>query len=835
MEDAPAGMMNGIMLKYRATLVLMLSLLPLGCRKPPDREPMVGRCREIIEWLSPYGSEPVEESLDGKWEAIGDPPGVYRAVLAEKVAVSNGRLEASATRGGKGVPLRSATSVESLNPGEFMMVPAIEHSLPLSGSLTNNGKESCSIVLPRGPVQIAVRANGKSAVGIAPHMLLHWNGEVIKEFDVAATRYEPYIAGAVAKDGTNVLDIEFNNDYWKPPEDRNLYLNQVSFSQPGMVSVKVSDSKAGPPESVRIRYRPCPWFVNEYRTAEPVPGLSAGGERWRYYTVDEDTRPAVPLPAPGRAVIEIPYVGERIVLAFGLIKTGFEWKDEVITYEVRFESGKKVLWSDKIVLSPMNAVADRSWVDRDYYVGGFGETPVRLSVSTSSSLGEKADSGSLEEGRHLPLAAQPLLLGRPPEGPRSQNVILISLDALRGDHLGSLGYRRDTSPYLDRFGEENFNFTDASAQSSWTVPSHIAMLASLYPSTHGVFEKNESIRNVSTLASVLAEHSYRTKAFVDGGFMRPQYGLCHGFDSYECLELQGFSKILPSCEKWIRENRNDPFFLFLHTFDTHDPYRLPEEYRNLYPVPDGVSSEFVRGFPHELMQLKRKVKSVRVNPAEVEYAVNLYDAGIRYADDQIKRLFDLLRELDLWDHTIIVVTADHGDEFLEHGGFGHGKSLYQEILHVPLMIRAPTIEGRGRVDSLVKTIDIVPTVLELLGIKPSIIPQGDSLLPLLRGIPTSPRPAFAEDKNCVVYRTGNLKFFYRENSRDRTELYDLEKDPGENTNLVSKEADLVNRLTEEVKAFRQRNRAMGENIGSESTEFSGELLDELANLGYVGR
>jgi arylsulfatase A-like enzyme len=830
---------GGRTVRALAILIVILCLLSVGCRKSNEPNPLVGRCGEIVEWTSPYTGEPVEESVDGKWEELGNSTGVYRAFLDGRVTVSEEGPQASASLGGKEIPLHAFTSFENLRPGEVMVVPGIQYDLNLSSALTNNGTETRSVVLARAPVRIMVTAKGKPAVGIAPRMLLDWNGERLKEFDVASTRYEPYVATAEANDGTNTLDIVFNNDFWKPPEDRNLYLGQLLLSQQGSIFIKADPRTGEPPEDLRIEYLPRTEIVDQYLSDEPAPGLTTG-EPWRYYVAGNETRPAVPLPAPGKIALEIPSPWEEILLGFALIRTGPEWTDDTTVFQIAYERSGKTIKCGEITLSPKTNAEDQAWGEfrvKRAPAGADGK-PGRLIVTSERRTSESIADQGTESGHDLPLVAQPIFHGKIPENRKPRNVILVSLDTLRGDHLSSLGYHRNTSPHLDRFGWENSNFVNAAAQASWTLPSHITMLTSLYPSTHGVFSETQSIRNVETVASAMAGHAYQTKAIVDGGFLSPEFGFPFGFDSYEDYDHKGFSKVMPAAEKWLRANGDRPFFLFLHTYDTHAPYRPPKEYRDAFPVPRGVSPELLEEVPQNFVFLRETLDKAAENPLsppDLEYLVNMYDASIRYVDDQMQYLFDLLKELDLWDNTMIVVTSDHGEKFMERGLLGHKKSLYEEIVHVPLMMRVPDLGGIGQANPVVEVVDIAPTILDWAGVEPLPMAQGDSLLPTLRRLSWTDRPAFSEESDSVAYRMKNLKFIRWGNSESGLQLYDLGKDPGERTNIASEMPDVVTEMNGVAKTFRERNQALGKDLTSESAELSEGLSDELAKLGYLGR
>jgi arylsulfatase A-like enzyme len=361
--------------------------------------------------------------------------------------------------------------------------------------------------------------------------------------------------------------------------------------------------------------------------------------------------------------------------------------------------------------------------------------------------------------------------------------VLISLDTLRADHLGAYGYGRPTSPFLDALAGRATLFENAVVALPGTLPSHMSMFTGLYPPEHGVYPEKSLASAIRTLPEVLHGEGFRTGGHTEGGYVAGRYGFSRGFDEWsdESPMVEGPKGLVKSrdavkrtfrlgLEFLRRARRRDAFFLFLHTYSIHDPYDPPEEYRARYwsgPPPDGA-------FPPSGADLAAYNLGQRdLVPRAVEYYRALYDAQIRYTDDVLRDFFEGLAGLGLKDSVTVVLTSDHGEEFLEHGKLVH-EQVYPECLHVPLVVLRPGQRAGRRVSALVRTIDLAPTLFELAGIPPARWPpvSGRSLVPLLRG-ETGPaeRDAYAEafvTRDRAVYRQslGRLYEYVRREARN---------------------------------------------------------------------
>jgi len=345
--------------------------------------------------------------------------------------------------------------------------------------------------------------------------------------------------------------------------------------------------------------------------------------------------------------------------------------------------------------------------------------------------------------------------------------ILISLDTLRADHLGAYGYARPTSPFIDSLAARGTLFENAVVQLPGTLPSHMSIFTGLYPPEHGVYPETALSPLVRTLPEILRQEGFRTAGHTEGGYVAGRYGFARGFEEWsdESPMVERAGELVKSREAVKRTfgrgleflkkvGDREAFFLFLHTYSIHDPYDPPERYRSLYwsgPSPAGA-------FPPRGQDLAAFNRGERaLVPQAVGYYRALYDAQINYTDDVLRGFFAGVAGLGLADSVTVILTSDHGEEFLEHGKLTH-EQVYHECLHVPLVVVRPGQRQGRRVSTLVQSIDIAPTLYELGGVPAARRPpmSGRSLVPLLqgKGAPVA-RDAYAEafvTRDRAVYR-----------------------------------------------------------------------------------
>jgi arylsulfatase A-like enzyme len=420
------------------------------------------------------------------------------------------------------------------------------------------------------------------------------------------------------------------------------------------------------------------------------------------------------------------------------------------------------------------------------------------------------------------------------------NVILISVDTLRADHLGCYGYERETSPAIDNLAETGVLFEEALASSPWTLPSHVSMVTSLSPATHGcsLVGGAKLKKSITTVAEILRDRGYRTHAITTILYLTGTYGFEQGFDNLDALGHEARAeRVTDEAIEWLRGYGDQRFFLFLHYYDPHSDYLPPGSYRDRFdPGYEGP----IDGSVPNLLEVQD-----RMTAADLRHLVALYDGEIAYVDDQLKRLFDTIRALGLWENSVIVFVSDHGEEFREHGSFGHGFTLYDEQLLVPLVISWPgrVPEGR-RVKAPVQVIDIVPTLVEMLDLKTREGArkfEGMSLAEHCLGSETAgdfSRDAFSQtqlgEKELYADRVDGAKAIFDATS-ESWELYDLIEDPGETKNRAARDTERLSGISSKLEPYvtyarRVREESRGE---GESVELDEKSIETLKSLGYI--
>jgi arylsulfatase A-like enzyme len=324
------------------------------------------------------------------------------------------------------------------------------------------------------------------------------------------------------------------------------------------------------------------------------------------------------------------------------------------------------------------------------------------------------------------------------------NVLFISIDTLRADHLGCYGYKQPTSPNIDRFAAESVLFSDATAHAPSTEPSHASMFTSLLPVHHGGLRaKHRPVsEKVRMMAEILKDAGLRTVSFNGGGQVAASYGFDRGFEIYDSSTGR-FADKVGKAVLWLQNNKDQRFFMFLHTYEVHAPYAPAARHMELFDagytgnLPDEI-------MPKLLIDINDGVR--HIDEQDARHIVAAYDAGIHSVDAAFGALHNYLKKSGLLDKTIVIFTSDHGEELGEHGQMGrHSHALYDELLHVPLIIRLPG--GRvasGVIDELVRGIDLLPTVTELLGLASLEQFSGTSLVPLLGRQEAAPRLAISQ-------------------------------------------------------------------------------------------
>ena len=423
------------------------------------------------------------------------------------------------------------------------------------------------------------------------------------------------------------------------------------------------------------------------------------------------------------------------------------------------------------------------------------------------------------------------------------NIIFIVVDTLRADHLSCYGYQRNTTPNIDQLAGEGVLFRNAISAAPWTLPSAASFLTSQYPCVLGISNRAAMIPGeFPLLAELLKQQGYTTHGIVSHTMLSARLGFGRGFDSYDERSSLGHAGIsapavTDKATSFLQKSHQKPFFLFQHYFDPHCDYHLHQQY-NYYPSYKGNirSGESI---------FSLWAKRQDMSEDDIKYLFALYDSEISFTDQYIGTLLNELKQQGLYDNSIIILTSDHGEEFMERGWIGHTSTLYQELLRVPLIIKFPD-SGARIVDTPVGLIDLMPTLLAYLGLKNPDGLEGKAL-DIASGDPIASRPIFSETFNPQIHRPqpvvpialrsvvlGDLKLIYDE-KKGIKQIYDLSKDPYERNDLSSSQSDLHKALALSLAQYTdyvEKKRKKGP-IKDERELFTPEQRKQLESLGYL--
>ncbi len=427
--------------------------------------------------------------------------------------------------------------------------------------------------------------------------------------------------------------------------------------------------------------------------------------------------------------------------------------------------------------------------------------------------------------------------GQPEEVRVAPRVLLLVIDCLRGDRYGAeTPYERPLTPHLDEIAADGIRFTRTFSQASWTRPSLPTFLTGLYPAEHGLVELGEAdeegrnlrlAESVETVAERIAQRGYATMMLGEQFQLSPRFGLSQGFGSYNHKGSNAASTHHGLLE-WL-ETAAVPWFAYLHYLEMHWPYCPPPEIRGRFTADwDGLS------FCREWRQLRDDIRAgvVVLKEDEIDAMRASYDEELLGLDLEIGQLINELRSRGEWDETLVIVTSDHGEEFFEHGGMGHGRSLHDELISVPLVIKPPASWGGprgGTVDALIEVRDLAATVLDAAGDRERAAELGYSLVPWLRGESREARSfVVSEHYDSVSVRTVDRKLIaHRDGSAP--ELYDLVEDPRERVDIASERPEEVTELVGMLRRWRAGLSA----TEAEAASLDEETLEGLRSLGYL--
>ena len=441
------------------------------------------------------------------------------------------------------------------------------------------------------------------------------------------------------------------------------------------------------------------------------------------------------------------------------------------------------------------------------------------------------------------------------------NILLITVDTLRADHLSRYGYTNIRTPNIDSIGEQGVTFDRFLSSTSWTLPALTTMMTGVHQKIHGMMKNDVALdKSFVTLASRMKDAGYATQAVVTNQYLNHPYRLDRGFDRYQFSDdptayppLSGlliFDFLFPkqnerhSAENMTRRAvdvlerlKHRPFFLWVHYIDPHTPYsawyidRFPESASG-YSGPIGREFTDIPGIENGTLKL---------NDADRQQIINLYDAEIMYVDRQIGVLLAALDRLGLKENTAVIFTSDHGEEFWDHGGLIHGRTLYTESVHVPLFIRHPKrLPKNLRVGSITSMVELTPAIASIAGLQPLKIYQGKSLLRKL--IDDTDSTAFLDlmkdgEYSIAGYYDKDIAYIRSRSPKRYVDVYSTTDDFLQKKNLAPQQSELLPGYQEKLKTMRRANLEIRRTLNLSESENRFELTDDMTDslraLGYV--
>jgi len=430
------------------------------------------------------------------------------------------------------------------------------------------------------------------------------------------------------------------------------------------------------------------------------------------------------------------------------------------------------------------------------------------------------------------------------------NILLIVADALRADHLGCYGYDRPTSPSIDKFAAEALVFKKAMSNSPWTKPSMGSVFTSLYPHEHGAMSWSSNLSDKClTLAELLRNRNYLTFAIQTNPSTTKNHNFKQGFQHYKEMALERGETVTSNFNSWIKKIKKAPFFAYLHYMDTHVPYNAPKEFAQIFGLKD--TTLFTPGeFQTADVRLLNEIGLTDENKRNL---LSLYDGAIKYFDHNFRKIIDNLKKQGILDKTIIILIADHGEEFWEHGGFAHGHNLYREVLHVPLIMKYSTKLPSKKINSFVQLLDLFPTVLRIAGIRYEFSCRGYDLIRsalrdeqadeeiFMEGILYGPKKKGLLRKGWMLIKNtkekrvdtfdplGDMTKYIYPKYEESFELYNINQDFLEKTNLI----DDAPQIAIDLDRHLLRYRASTFILAREKKTKLKEKLEDLKTLGYI--
>jgi arylsulfatase A-like enzyme len=730
------------------------------------------------------------------------------------------------------------------------------------------------VILPHGPVNFFFRITKVNCKDYTPNFIVTMDGEHVRGFSLEAPD-RPRVWKKRVKLGNHRIAIKF-----LPPDDPRLastdnyiLLKSIEVRAKNdliLLSTPISEDKIPPEEKFKARYysvfsestqKPDPeaekaLVFYDLKESDTINNLGINNNPYsivrKAHLYNDTLNCLYAAPESSFRFDIIPTGAYTFEFGYGFIRDNSFDSMQPVRFKVNVEHKGKTVAQFSV---DFQAIPNSKFETEKIDLGPFQGKKVKIHMQTEE-VGPEMSSNAGDMNPHA-IWINPVLYRKAVK--EKANVILVSIDTLRADHLGCYGYNRSTSPEIDLLAKDSVLFEKSISTTSWTLPAHVSLLTSLNNSKHKVINYLSRISPEHiTLAEILRNNDLYCAAITGGGYLSFKYGFDKGFEMFHEIRHGGersvrFDEaeyISQKSLEWLEQYHDRNFFLFIHTYQPHNPYKTTSDIGKIFLSQDAKWDGL---WIDEILKARGRFIT-RFTEKERQNIVDLYDGEIRYTDEAlIKPLVDFLKKSDLYDNTMIIVTSDHGEEFLEHGNWLHGISLYNEVIQVPLIVKFPQSQHKGiRIPYICSINDIMPTVIETIGLDPSLFKlDGKTLLPLVEGLEKEDRTFFSDltirklkKFSPSIYATndGSMKLIQNKDVRspyikktakdfygEKIELYDLQSDFLEKNNLAGNSdfENLCKKLLDQIVLYT----ALEDEAST--LEMDEELKENLRALGYI--
>jgi arylsulfatase A-like enzyme len=869
------------------SILIVLAVILVSCRRSQSKFPALFRFIDHLEEthvvMSPMENlkdnfVPVQEDLSGKWlpvaELSNEDLKVWAAPTKHPVLSFNETIQPEGVhllKDQKEMAFSESGDKENLT-WKWVKVNKTRTSQMLP---SYNRKLKCSILNPKKTIsfyqilpnsEIKVRVGAKKGANLPenPAVALYLNDQFIESQTVKSCEYTTldfrirveqklykielrYLRQKNPGQNPNNIDIHIKNIRISAPHDiilMSIPSKEISSAQKSSYQLSCLSQQL---QKDRNKSFTLDFLLSLYRIVSQEHihdlGITKNPHSIKKKLIFKDYALNSLLAPPESSFIFNLDLPPDPILEFGcgILEKTWDMPNRSVKFQILLEEDGNQHELYSRILDPFLRAEDREVISQKHDLSPFGGKKVKISFLTQA---QNPDAGQ----RGLSFWYDPLLFQKTDSKKQDEiNVILISLDTLRADHLGCYGYTRNTSPHIDSLAQDSAVFQNAFSQSPWTLPSHTSMLTALNPYHHQVYLKEEKMHpSIITVADILRVNHYLCGGITAGGYVSEEFGFAKGFDNYRGERYIAYSvdearQISLHSQEWLEKNKDKKFFLFLHTYQIHDPYFAHENITESYVQGSLIWKKMPLAKFLGNQQEKRKYP---FSEKEKENLVGLYDGEIKYTDEVlIAPLIRKLKELDLYDRTMIILTSDHGEEFYDHDSWLHSHTLYDELINVPLIVKFPESKNRGkRIDTIVRSIDIMPTLLEEADIDYSPFEiDGKSLVPIVKGKEKKNRVFISdfthkgsEELRPAVVATN--KDFYkiivnRRSSPPKISLFNLRNDPLERISLEEAKSKLVRELFNSILEHYQNFKPVQGK--SQRAIIDKKLEERLKALGYI--